>query len=156
MILLTVGTQLPFDRLVESIDRLALKYQIQVKAQIGKSDYQSQQIESRKFFTPDEIEKAFKEASIVISHAGMGSIINCLRYKKPVIIFPRLSKYGEHRNDHQLDTLESFSNIQGIYPARNEDELERLISNIDQLNSPLGLYTPERESLISFIREKIQ
>ena len=155
MILLTVGTQLPFDRLVELVDRLALKYQIQVKAQIGKSDYQPQQLKSQSFFTPDEMEQAFKEASIVISHAGMGSIINCLRFKKTMIIYPRMSKYGEHRNDHQLDTLESFSNIQGIYPAQNENELERLISNIGQLSSPLGLYTPERDSLISYIRREI-
>jgi UDP-N-acetylglucosamine transferase subunit ALG13 len=155
MILLTVGTQLPFDRLVELVDRLAIKHQIQVKAQIGKSGYQSRQMEIQSFFTPDEMERAFKEASVVISHAGMGSIINCLRFKKPMIIYPRMAKYGEHRNDHQLDTLESFSNIQGIYPAKNEDEFERFIFNIDKLKSPLGLYTPERDSLISYIREKI-
>ncbi|KUJ00432.1 glycosyltransferase [Vibrio sp. MEBiC08052] len=151
MIFLTVGTQLPFDRLVQTVDQLAAKYQLDVSSQIGESDYQAKSIQSAKFFAPDELDEQFRQSELIISHAGMGTIINCLRIRKPLIIFPRLAQYQEHRNDHQLDTLNSFSNVQGIYTARDEQALEALLSDYQTLQAPDGLDTPERDQLAQYI-----
>ena len=58
--------------------------------------------------TPDEIDKLMKEARIVITHGGVGSILNALKYNKPVIAAARLSKYKEHTNDHQKQIIGEF------------------------------------------------
>ncbi|MFB9135751.1 beta(1,3)galactosyltransferase EpsH [Vibrio sp. AK197] len=153
MIFLTVGTQLPFDRLVKTVDLFAAKSHWLFKAQIGKSSYHCVNMQASEFYPPDEMNELFNHAEVIVSHAGMGSIINALKLKKTIILFPRLSKFGEHRNDHQLDTLASFSNIQGIYVAEDEAQLLSLLEQLDQLEKPQGLETPERQRLVNKIKE---
>lgn len=156
MIFLTVCTQLPFDRLVSAVDSFAKVSTYPVVAQIGRSNYKAKHMVTNQFLKPDEINQAFSRSKVVVSHAGMGSIINCLRLKKPIIIFPRLSKFKEHRNDHQLDTLASFSNVQGVYVAQDEHELNFLLGDIESLKPPVGLNTPERDSLVSYIKSFLE
>lgn len=151
MIFLTVGTQLPFERLTKIVDTLAGELNLDIKAQIGKCDYVSKSMSSQDFFPPDELNYLFDQADVVISHAGMGTIINCLRMKKTIILFPRMAKFGEHRNDHQLDTVSSFEGVKGLYIATNEQELKELLENYHQLEKPAGLETPEREQLVEYL-----
>lgn len=54
----------------------------------------------------EEYQSFISISKIVISHAGVGSIINCLKFGKPAIIMPRRQIYGEHINDHQVDLCE--------------------------------------------------
>jgi UDP-N-acetylglucosamine transferase subunit ALG13 len=151
MIFVTVGTQLPFDRLIAAVDDLASEIDIDFVAQIGNSDYIPKNIQCECFFDPDDVDDYFYKANLVISHAGMGTIINCLRLKKTIIIFPRLKKFFEHRNDHQLDTVSSFKGIKGVYVATDIYELKQLISNFDNLEKPVGLDNPELDGLVDYI-----
>lgn len=115
MILLTVGTQLPFDRLVEAVDRIAPELAEPVIAQVGKSKYICQNIEAHENFGPVEFQDYLKGCSRIISHAGIGTILNAQKNSKPIILVPRLAKFGEHRNDHQLATCRSLAGRSGIY-----------------------------------------
>ncbi|MCE0493298.1 glycosyltransferase [Vibrio salinus] len=151
MIFLTVGTQLPFLRLTKIVDSLAKELQLNIKAQIGDCTYIPGAISSQNFYPPDDLDNLFNQAEVVISHAGMGTIINCLRLKKTIILFPRMAKFGEHRNDHQLDTVSSFEGVKGLYIATNEQELKQLLENYRSLESPVGLETPEREQLVEYL-----
>lgn len=151
MIFVTVGTQLPFDRLIRLVDLLAASHETDFVAQIGDGDYRPEHLNWRKFYDPDEIEEFFEKADVIVSHAGMGTIINCIRKQKPIIIFPRSCSYGEHRNDHQMDTVDGFSDVRGVYPAKNDEELTRLLLEYDRLECPNGLDCPERRSLCSYL-----
>ncbi len=151
MIFLTVGTQLPFDRFVQLVDSLATETDEKIVAQVGQAEYCPENLEWKRFYKPDEMDEIFRKARVVVSHAGMGSIINCMRNKKPIIIFPRLSSLGEHRNDHQLDTVMSFADIKGVYPAYDENELKRLLLDCQKLEKPEGLKSPERQRLCEYI-----
>ncbi len=153
MIFLTVGTQLPFDRMVKVVDEFAKNSDLEFMAQVGKNEYQCQNMKAQDFYPPDELNQIFHDADVIVSHAGMGSIINALKLKKPIVIFPRLSKFGEHRNDHQVDTLESFSKIQGVHVASTEEELREVLSRLGTLEEPQGLESPERARLVNKIRE---
>ena len=55
-----------------------------------------------------EYDGKIREADLVISHAGAGSIINALRNRKPLIIVPRLIEFGEHTNSHQVDLAKAM------------------------------------------------
>ncbi|MGF1753162.1 hypothetical protein L4C33_06135 [Vibrio makurazakiensis] len=155
MIFLTVGTQLPFDRLVSTVDNMAADLNLEIVAQVGSGKYQPKCMKFHDVMEPDSVDEMFKASSVIISHAGMGSIINCLRLKKPIIIFPRLSKFGEHRNDHQMDTLKSFSNVAGVYVAQDESTLRDLLSRVNDLCPSNGLETPERDSLVTYVNSLI-
>lgn len=151
MIFLTVGTQLPFDRLVTLVDKFAELSDATIVGQIGNGLYKPSALQYQPFFAPDEMDRWFVQADVVVSHAGMGSIINCLKLKKPIIIFPRLSMLGEHRNDHQLDTLNSFDNVKGVHIARDESVLNNLLENHRALNKPVGLENPEINKMTKYL-----
>lgn len=155
MILLTVGTQLPFDRLVSVIDDNAHYFKEEVVAQIGDSDYQAKNIQTSQFMSPDEMENLLDQATLVISHAGMGTIINCVNLGIPIIVMPRLSKFKEHRNDHQVDTVEAFGNVEGVYVIYDERDLIELIKQRHSLAPPSGFDSDEKAMMKSFLESKI-
>ena len=86
MIFVTVGVQLPFDRLVRAVDTWAgERMRADVFAQIGPSQYRPQHIEFRAFVEPPEFRRLVEGADAVVAHAGMGSIITALELAKPLI-----------------------------------------------------------------------
>jgi UDP-N-acetylglucosamine transferase subunit ALG13 len=135
MILVTVGTQIPFDRLITLVDDWVSKSGTKqdVVAQIGSSEYTSKNMTIFQSVEPEQFEKYISDCDFIISHAGMGSILTALRVKKPIVIFPRKAALGEHRNDHQSATVISFANTDGVYVVHDKEELFDLLSNSSSL-----------------------
>lgn len=127
MIFVTTGTQLPFDRLIRFIDNVAPQLNEDVVAQVHHSSYHPQNVKTVGFLPPDEFEKLFSEARLIVSHAGMGTILSALQLGKPIIVFPRIAALGEHRNEHQLATAEKMRKNGWGYVATDEVELESLL-----------------------------
>lgn len=146
MILLSVGTQLPFDRLIRAVDRWAVaRGRSDIVAQIGPTDYRPVAMESFAHIAYDKFRELQKQCTIMVCHAGMGSIITAMEFGKPIIIMPRDHRLGEHRNGHQFATLRQFGDRPGIYPAETEAELLALLERADELSSypTLNTYAPE-------------
>lgn len=124
MIFLTVGTQLPFERLVKAIDEWAAdNTQIPVFAQIGTTEYKPKHLEVTEGLSPGEYQEKFNAASVVVSHVGMGTIISGLDIGKPMVLMPRQAALGEHRNDHQLATARKFERFELIDVAHDTSQL---------------------------------
>ncbi len=125
MIFVTVGSQLPFDRLIMTVDdwsRLHPDYD--TFAQIGLSRYQPKAMRFKTSMTPNDYQKAMQASDLIIAHAGMGTIISALELGKPLLLMPRLASQGEHRNDHQLATIKQMTQkFPHIVVAYNETEL---------------------------------
>lgn len=125
MIFVTVGTQLPFERLIKAIDEWAAAHpDVPVFAQIGLTEYQPQHMEVVKKLDPVSYQDYFSRAKVVVSHVGMGTIIAGLEAAKALVLMPRLAKLGEHRNDHQLGTAAKFQHFQNITIVNSPDELK--------------------------------
>ena len=155
MIFVTVGSQLPFDRLINAVDKWAANNTYKkVFAQIGVSEYIPQNIEFCETMIPSEYNSYFKKADIIVAHAGMGTIISALELGKTLILLPRLASKGEHRNDHQLSTVKRFATFTNIHVSNNESELTELINNLVNKKNPLVTHDlPEVSSeLISAIK----
>lgn len=136
MILLTVGTQLPFDRLVKLVDDWARRNpETDILAQIAEGEYQPQHMDYVKYLDEQQYAKAFESASVILAHAGMGTVISSLINSKPVIVYPRRASLGEHRNEHQLATCSKLAHLKGCYVAY---EPEQLYQFLDDLNSLEG------------------
>lgn len=125
MIFVTVGTHTQsFDRLLHAVDDLAGSRAIKEKviAQIGNSAYEPRNFKWFRFTSFDELGKLYDGADVMITHGGAGSILNGLDRGKPVIAVPRLERYGEHVNDHQMDLvkfLEKKRKIIAVYDVRD-------------------------------------
>ena len=132
MILLTVGTQLPFDRLVRALDAwCAASGRTDVFGQIGavgSQGYRPKHFEWSEFLAPGKLDQLARQADLVVAHAGMGSIISALQYAKPIVIMPRRGALGEHRNDHQLATAARFADRNGVFVADDESVLPEVIA----------------------------
>ena len=154
MIFVTVGTQLPFDRLVRGVDEWASRHpEKKVFVQLGETAYRPQYCEYVPFTRQEEWERLFGEAELVVSHAGMGTILKSLDYGKPLVIMPRRMALGEIRNDHQLVTVQKFSNISTIRVASDESELnEALGSPITEGAPGIRLRSENLNALIAEIQ----
>ena len=123
MIFLTIGTQLPFDRLVRIMDGLAPQLNEEVVAQVNQCDFTPKNIKTVDFLAPDEFNGLFVKARLIVSHAGMGTILSALQKGKPIVVFPRIAALGEHRNEHQLATARKFKESGIVNVAMDETEL---------------------------------
>lgn len=120
MILVTVGTQFGFDRIIRWMDQWSgLHQSVEVVAQIGRGKFIPQHMEWVRDIPPAQFEGLVAKCDKVVSHAGMGTIISARLAGKPVIIVPRLASLGEHRNEHQIATAARFSETDGIYVAEH-------------------------------------
>lgn len=107
MIFVSLGTQdKPFVRLLDYLEHSNIKDKIIVQA--GFTDYESKKFEIHKYLDKDDFDKYIDEADLVICHGGVGTIVSCLNKNKKVLAVPRLSKYKEHQNDHQLQIVNAY------------------------------------------------
>lgn len=142
MIFVTVGTQFPFDRLIKGVDSwLNSNQSAEVVAQIFHSAYLPKRIVFYDFLGAKEFDDKFKEAEFIVSHAGMGNILKAIDYRKRIIIMPRRSELGEHRNNHQIDSSKYFGSIDGIEVVNTDQELQEALS---RLTSQQQIELPER------------
>ena len=126
MIFVTLGTQdKKFKRLLDAVEKLDIEEKI--IAQIGSTDFESNKIELHKFISKDEFDKYMNEARIIITHAGVGTIIVGLKLHKKMIVAARKKEYKEHVNNHQEQILRLFSEEGYILALDDFDDLEKLI-----------------------------
>lgn len=125
MIFVTIGTQGPFDRLIRAVDQAASSLHDPIIAQVSKGGaYKAKNMITSEFMPITEFNSNFAQARLIISHAGMGTIISALVQNKPILVLPRLSKFKEQRNDHQWATAKEFEKRNFVHTAYDEDELQ--------------------------------
>ena len=136
MIFVTVGAQMPFDRLIRAVDEW-VKHRgsdaADVFAQIGASKWSPQHVEWVSFLDPPQFRRKYQEADVIVAHAGTGTILTAMELGKPILVMPRRAELLETRNDHQLATVNRFESITGISVAWNEDELKKKLDTVDSL-----------------------
>lgn len=156
MIFVTVGSAMPFDRLIRSVDNFYQGSDCDVLIQIGESELTPKNARYVNFLSPDEAEQMIRDAELVISHAGMGSIITALSYQTPIVVVPRKAALGEHRNDHQLATCEWVMNdLTGVTVAKDEVELVGVLKNLNTNPGKIEISNYAEARLIDFIASEI-
>lgn len=156
MILVTVGSQkFQFNRLLKKIDELIESKKINepVFAQIGVSDYKPKHYEFIDFLTQDELNKKMDECDLLITHAGTGVIINAVKRGKKVLATPRLAKYGEHVDDHQIQLIKQFEELNFIEPLYELDDLNNKVQVIK--DKVFNKYMSNTDAIISSIKSYI-
>lgn len=143
---MTVGTQLAFDRLITGVDEWAGGAPgREVFAQIGPSRLRPRHIEYAQFVSPEECHDRMTAAKAVVAHAGMGTILTALEMGKRLLVMPRRSALGEHRNDHQLATVRRFGELGRIKVALDDAELLLRLDELDRVvaSPPISHWAPD-------------
>ena len=132
MIFLAVGTQFPFDRLVKAVDDAFEGGWIKEElfAQIGQSSHKPRNFQSAQLLEKKSFDKRLKEASAIISHAGMGIMTIALDNEKPLLVMPRLRRYREVVNDHQVAIAKKFEQLGHVLAAYSVEELPEKIKRL--------------------------
>lgn len=136
IILVTVGNHYHgFDRLIKKMDEFAASCPEKIIMQIGSTKYKPRNCEYFDFTEYERIQELNKQARIIVCHAGVGSILTALELNKPIIIVPRLKKFNEVFDDHQLEIAEVLNDQSHIKVVYDENMLkDALLSDFSLTN----------------------
>ena len=148
MIFVTVGSMLPFDRLIRVMDEWASRHpEHELFAQTGDGTYKPKNFPSVRMLSPTEFAECVEKTVVLVAHAGTGSIITALEVGRPIVILPRLAANREHTTDHQLHTVEYFGHREGVFTAMTDaeidDAMERAMAYRSDDNRLLSTSAPE-------------
>lgn len=154
MIFVVLGTQkFQLNRLLIEIDDLIETGGItqEVIAQIGVSDYTPKHYQYYRYMDKKQFDDYISRATVVITHSGVGSIISALKSKKPVVIYPRLHKYREHVDDHQLDIAKAFERKKYVICRHDDVLLPQVMKQCRQY--PFEEYVSNTNRMINIIQD---
>ena len=157
MILVLLGTQNnSFIRLLDEIEKCVISKIImdEVIVQAGYTKFTSSHMKVFDFISIEDFNTLLDKASLIITHGGVGSIINSIKKGKKVISVPRLSEYNEHVNDHQLQIVKAFDekgHIKGVC------DLNLLGNAITQINDFIPIpYVNNNKRMLAIIADFIE
>lgn len=157
MIFITLGSQkFQFNRLLKEVDKLVADRTIadKVFAQIGYSDYKPVNFEYKDFLDREEFSREMDKAQVIITHGGTGAIIEAVKKGKKVIAVPRLAKYGEHVDNHQLQLIEQFRTLDLICECMDIERLGDALETVKRTD--YKSYQSNTEKIIKSIEEFIE
>ena len=156
MILITLGTQdKEFTRLLDQVQKEIDKGNIKDKVivQAGHTKYESKDMEIFDLIDREKFSELISSCDLLITHGGVGSIITGLQNDKKVIVAPRLSKYNEHMNDHQIQITENFSRKKYILPLYENDDLGKVLK--EAIKFKPNKYISNTKNMIKLVSEFI-
>jgi len=150
----TVGTMfLDFPRLIHKMDAIAQETGERVIIQVGLGNTVPKFCEYFDFKPRQEVLALQREARLIVCHAGIGSVIDALEVRRPLVVVPRLKRFNEHMSDHQLD----------IAQAVQRRGWGRMVCDIDDLAGACAhppavpeVYRPARHRLVAAVREMVE
>lgn len=156
MILVTLGTQdKPFNRLLEKIEEQieAGNIKEEVVVQAGYTKYESNNMKIFDLVDREEFQNLITKCDLLITHGGVGSILTGLKNNKKVIVCPRLSKYGEHMNDHQIQIVANFAKEGYILEYQDGADLGELLKKAKKFKAKK--FKSNTSNFVSIIEEFI-
>lgn len=155
MLFVTVGSQkFQFDRLLRAVDALVASGTVEggAFAQTGACGYIPKSFPSEAFLDRNRFSELMDQSDVVVTHGGTGAIIGAVKRGKRVVAVPRLARFGEHVDDHQVEIVRQFGDMGLIEPCLDTDELpeayalarsreyKRFSSNSERFLSDLASY----------------
>lgn len=154
MILVTVGMHFQgFDRLIKRMDELAKGMDEDVIMQIGCTAYEPQNAEYFRFTSTARMKELTRQADLVVSHAAAGAIITGLKCGAPLIVVPRLKRFAEHADDHQVQLAEVLSREGRVRAVHDVRDLKEALGQTRRASGQCG---SARTELAAFVRDYIE
>lgn len=156
-IFLTVGSMLPFDRLVRAVDAWAEAHpEAQVFAQIGNTSYVPRHLEWQAMINPEQYRQQFLACDLVVSHVGMGTVITAFECGKPLLMLARRQDLQEVTSTHQQATAQWLVGRPGIAVIDSEAEVAAGIANCVGAAAVARIESGTQQQLITALRKFIE
>lgn len=153
MILTIVGMHTQqFNRLVEAMDLIAKEIDEPVYIQIGSSTYTPRYAKHFKFMPPAKIRHVIDQADLIVSHAGVGTILEALERGRRMIVVPRLKKFKEVIDDHQFEIAEELAHTRKLTVICDVSNLPEAIQNTNKKNPNIQINSNLQDNLRTIIR----
>lgn len=151
--LVTVGTVMPFDRLVRAVEQLQKDGLLpeRIIAQVGDGGYRPDGWETHERLPFAEMQAILERADLVFCHGGTGSLVTGCRAGCRVLAMPRSASRNEHYDDHQDEIVTAFAERGLIHYAREADGLAEALSAA-RSGEPIRA-TTDPDLLISRLRQ---
>ena len=135
MIFVILGTQtVSFNRLTDKIIELiknnTIKDEVIIQSGYTKITFEHNLLSYYDYLDSDTMHEYQNKADIIITHGGVGTILECVKLNKKIIAVPRLKEFNEHINDHQLEIVEMYANRKYLLPLFHIEEIENVLKNI--------------------------
>ena len=114
--------------MIKAVETLAQHEKIVVQA--GHTEYESDKIEIFDFISAEELKKLYDQADYIVTHGGAGSVFQAIKASKRTLIFPRLQKYGEHVDDHQLQLADKLEKLGYLMVFHDGDEMVDIFAKL--------------------------
>jgi len=152
MIFVTVGTAgggIEFTRLVREMDRVAGQLDEDVLIQRGTVTYEPVHARHVRFLRFDEAMAQFRQADLIVGHCGAGTVLNALRFRKPIILVPRRADAGElDTDDHQLELARLFAGVRGVRVVEDTQDLLEAVRALRARPEERPESSPDRRRLL--------
>jgi beta-1,4-N-acetylglucosaminyltransferase len=120
MIFVTIGTSEPFDRLLRALPKIDDEELI---VQGGGSTSRPDRARWVEYVSFDELVELVRAARVVVTHAGVGTIMVALANGKHPVVVPRLKRFGEAVDDHQLELARRLDSAGYVTLVEDEADL---------------------------------
>lgn len=157
MIFVTVGSQkFSFDRLLTKVDQMAGEHILteEVYMQTGNSTFEPKNCHYQQFYDRDKFAEMVEKCSILITHGGVGIVVDAVKRGKKVIVVPRRAELGEHVDGHQQQLMEQFHARNLISACMNVDDLPYLLRMAN--TRKFGGYQSNTEQFVASVDEFLQ
>jgi beta-1,4-N-acetylglucosaminyltransferase len=154
MIFVTVGaTNIGFVRLIKKMDEIAGRLSEEVIMQIGGTKYLPKHAKWYSYINNKEIIEFYNKASSIITHDGAGTLLMTLNLNKPIIVVPRMKKYGECDYENKFDLAEALKLKKKVILVY---DIEKLEESIDSTKSLKYQRFVQNKKLISFLKSNVK
>jgi UDP-N-acetylglucosamine transferase subunit ALG13 len=155
MIYVTVGNHnAPFNRLLKWVDTIVPDLSDDIIWQVGVSTFRPQVGKAFRFCTSHEQMQYIQDARVVVTHGGVGSIIDIAKGSRPAVVVARLAAYGKHLNNHQTELASALYERGIITYARDQQSLRAALLNpalpVAAINLPNDLIGVLRQAIEQF------
>ena len=151
MIFVTVGTgEQQFDRLLCGVESLSTEEPLVI--QHGSSSVRPMRGRCVEFMSFTDLLSHMREATVVITHAGVGSMTAALSAGKRPVVVPRRQRFGEAVDDHQVEIARRLAESKLVTLVEDPKNLESaLAAPAEEMGSPLPRETRLNRDLRSYL-----
>ena len=152
--LVTVGNlKRPFTRLLDSVREAVDALSKPIVVQHGPARYEDPRCVCVEKLSAAEYRATLEAASLVICHAGQGSLLEAAALRKPIVTLPRLARHGEHVDDHQIEFAEYFvERGWAVIPRDGETLAEAAERATPPIDAPVLSFAAANETVSRFVQ----
>ena len=123
--------------------------------QKGVSDFKSERMQVYDFIPMNNFKKIIDDAKLVIIHAGSGTMLNAIESCKVPVVIPRLKKFNEIIDDHQIEIAEALEKKGKVVMVKKLENLSDSIKKALEIQSNIFQEKPKKSPLYKYVSDLI-